>query len=31
MIKLIFFMGAREGNEGDDFDIAQRSEFYKKI
>jgi len=28
--KTYIFMGAREGNEGDDFDIAQRSDFIKK-
>jgi len=28
--KVYIFMGAREGNEGDDFDIAQRSDFIKR-
>ena len=28
--KTYIFMGAREGNEGDDFDISQRSDFIKR-
>lgn len=28
--KVYIFMGAREGNEGDDFDVTQRSDFIKK-
>jgi len=28
--KVYIFMGAREGNEGDDFDVVQRSDFIKK-